>query len=178
MTSTDERLFSGQLVETFKDIYFIDAERSKCSDIKILTDLSEASVCSAILNDTIFSLKDYKEMVEAQNTQTYGFPTVGKGLIQYVPSRVARYALKCLKEGLLCASYFTDDKETEQFVRQVFNIVGKNGKKVFLTSTTRDITSDIAEKNVVAWPDAAHEFNGKTGNYLTQTHARMLIVRD
>ncbi|WP_285400074.1 hypothetical protein [Lysinibacillus sp. fls2-241-R2A-57] len=45
------------------------------------------------------------------------------------------------------------------------------------TSKYRDIVADIAEKNIVAWPYAAIEYNGNNGRYLSQTKERMLMSK-
>ncbi|MFC9538984.1 hypothetical protein ACFTQ7_03775 [Lysinibacillus sp. NPDC056959] len=153
----------------------IDNKRSENKNIKLLSFLSEVNVSATIPNSSVFSLDDYKKLVEMQNSSPYSFPMVGKGMIQYVPSNIAHYDQKCLKDGYLSASYNSDDKETEQFIKEVFKIVGQNGKKVFLTSEYKDIVADVAEKNIVAWPNAAIEYNGNNGCYLTQTKERMLI---
>ncbi|MGE7944340.1 hypothetical protein ACQKNB_19880 [Lysinibacillus xylanilyticus] len=177
MTDTDKKIFSELLFEKFQNIYLIDNKSSKNKNIKLLSFLSEANVSATILNSSIFSLDDYKKLVELQNSPPYSFPMVGKGMIQYVPSNIAQYDPKCLKDGYLSASYNSDDKETEHYIKQVFKTVGQNGKKVFLTSKYREIVADVAEKNIVAWPNAAIEYNGNNGRYLTQTKERMLISK-
>lgn len=174
MTDTDKKFFSELLFEKFQNIYLIDNKSSKNKNIKLLSFLSEANVSATILNSSIFSLDDYKKLVELQNSPP---SMVGKGMIQFVPSNIAQYDPKCLKDGYLSASYYSDDKETEHFIKEVFKMVGKNGKKVFLTSKYREIVADVAEKNIVAWPNAYIEYNGNNGHYLTQTKERMLISK-
>lgn len=177
MTAVDQNELSKLLSDSFENIHFIDTARSNDKSIKELTTLAETTVAATILNAAVFSIVEYRQLVDTQDTPPYSFPMVGKGMIQYIPSAVAKYDDKCLKDGYLGVSYNVNDSETEAFVKKVFKMVGEKGKKVFLTARNKDLVADTAEKNIVAWPDAVNEYSGVNGKYLTQTKERYLIAK-
>lgn len=174
-TRKDEIELSDLLRLQFKNILFIDTSRSDSKDIKFIDDLSLGFKGKSILNTDIFSLEDYKTLVNSQNGPHFGFPIIGKGLIQYVSSEVAGYDTECLKDGYVSGSYHIDDELTANFVKQVFKIIGQYGRKVYLVSRTRDLRADVPEKQLLVWPDAAKTYNGENQNYLTQTRERWLV---
>ena len=174
-TKKDEIQLSDLLRLQFKNIHFIDTSRSDSKEIKFIDDLSLGFKSKSILNTDIFSLEDYKTLVNSQEGSHFGFPIIGKGLIQYVSSEVAGYAPECLKDGYLSGSYHVNDELTANFVKQVFTIIGQHGRKVYLVSRTRDLRADVPEKQLLVWPDAAKTYNGENQNYLTQTWERWLV---
>ena len=67
--------------------------------------------------------------------------------------------------GELNASY--DDEDTDKWVKAIFKWIKENGKKVYRTSTTRNITADEAEKKTYALKEASINYSGQNGQYLT-----------
>jgi hypothetical protein len=175
LTKKDEVELSKLLQLQFQNLLFIDTSRSRSKEVKVMDNLSQGQESSSILNTDIFSLSDYKALVEIQEGPHFGFPMIGKGLIQYVSSEVAIYDARCLKDGYFAGSYKLTDELTSAFVKQFFKLVGQSGSKVYLVSRTRDTGADMPEKQLIAWPDAARLYNGNDQNYLTQTRERWLI---
>lgn len=175
LTKKDEVELSKLLQLQFQNLLFIDTSGSRSKEVNVMKDLSQGQRSSSILNTDIFSLSDYKALVETQKGPHFGFPMIGKGLIQYVSSEVAIYDVKCLKDGYFSGSYTQTDELTGAFVKQLFKIIGQYGTKVYLVSRTRDLGADMPEKQLVAGPDAARLYNGNDQNYLTQTRERWLI---
>ena len=83
-TKKDEIELSNLLSLQFQNILFIDTSRSDSNQIKIIDDLSLGFKSKSILNTDIFSFADYKTLVNSQEGPHFGFPVIGKGLIQYV----------------------------------------------------------------------------------------------
>lgn len=174
-TKKDEIELSNLLRLQFPNILFIDTSRSDSKEIKFIDDLSLGFKSKSILNTDVFSLDDYKTLVNSQEGPHFGFPMIGKGLIQYVSSEVAGYDPKCLKDGYFGGSYDVNDELTATFVKQFFKLIGQYGRKVYLVSRTSDLRADLPEKQLLAWPDAAKTYNGEHQHYLTQTRERWLI---
>ncbi|RAJ26929.1 hypothetical protein [Pedobacter cryoconitis] len=177
-TKKDEIELSNLLRLQFQNIFFIDTSRSDSKEIKFIDDLSLGFKGKSILNTDIFSLEDYKTLVNSQDGPHFSFPMIGKGLIQYVSSEVAGYDPKCLKDGYFGGSYNVSDELTANFVKQFFKLVGQYGRKVYLVSRTRDLCADVPEKQLLVWPDAAKIYNGENQKYLTQTRERWLVPEE
>ena len=72
-TKKDEIELSDLLRLQFKNILFIDTSRSDSKEIKFIDDLSIGFKGKSILNTDIFSLEDYKTLVNSQGNLISGF---------------------------------------------------------------------------------------------------------
>jgi hypothetical protein len=96
--------------------------------------------------------------------QGWVYAIVGAGLASLVRSRSDDEGLR---NGELRASVPTGDARTAEYVRELMRVVRTGGMGVFAVDP---ITKDIApraEKNFVAWPDAASRFGATETPLLT-----------
>lgn len=92
------------------------------------------------------------------------YAIVGAGLASLVRSRSEDDGLR---NGELRASVPTGDTRTAEYIRELMRVVRTGGRSVFAVDPmTKDIARR-AERNFIAWPDAASRFGAKEAPLLT-----------
>ncbi|MGY2232388.1 hypothetical protein HX780_09285 [Pseudomonas tolaasii] len=185
MTEYDENKFSILLKSEIPKIIFIDDFVWSTSSPPFHDTLSQckgwAGSNAAILNEMILPSSDYKRTMVIPHPSGSGFigGTIGKGLIQFHRSYEADYARTCLRNGRLAASYDPKaDPETNIFVNTVWRLFKKHALKVHLVNMDNGQVHEQPEKRFFSWPDAAEKYDGKHGNYLTNTAMTYFIKRE
>lgn len=183
MTKSDEEQFSQRLSALFPDVTFIDSGDWQEPVPQLKNSLSECGSSSpqhAIWNRSILDGSEYRKsyVFRVLGSNAHFGATVGPGLIQYLPSRMADYDPPCLRHGRLSASYDPKaDPRTDQFVKTAFRVLKKGAKKVYLVDRATGKISQRPEAGLIALPDAAKRFNGENGRYLTH-HAHAFFVAE
>lgn len=173
MTMKDESAFSKALLSALPDVTFIDTGDWTTQHPVIRENLSAClnnSPQYSIWDSSILNISDYieKYIFHDENQETYFGATIGPGLIQFIRSNPADYEKKCLRNGRLSSSYDAkEDPLTDLFVKTVFKIFKKGARKVYLVDRESGRLADKPETQFFAWPDAAEQYNGKEGKYLT-----------
>ena len=88
---------------------------------------------------------------------------IGKGRIQLLRSTVEKG--KFLKNGQLYG--FSEDEDSEAWIKEVFSWIKRHSKKVYRTTLNRNTVSEYPEANYYCFPSASEEFNGEEGKFLT-----------
>ncbi|MCF5692456.1 MULTISPECIES: hypothetical protein [Pseudomonas] len=176
MTENDEYNFSILLRSEIPRITFIDDFVWSTPNPPFHETLAQckgwAGSNAAILDEMILSSSDYKKTMVTPHQSGSGFigGTIGKGLIQFHRSYEADYAKTCLRNGRIAASYDPEnDPETDIFVKTVWRLFKKHALKVHLVNMDSGEIHEKPEKRFFSWPDAAEKYDGKNGNYLTNT---------
>ncbi|WP_396332206.1 hypothetical protein [Burkholderia anthina] len=174
MTAVDEAVFSDLLKAQVPCVKFIDAFLWS-SPVPPVHD-SMVECCGhpfsnvVILDEAICTAERYtREFVGLHpGGGSYMGGNVGPGMIQFLRSREADYAPGSLRDGRLSASY---DPNTEQamdvFVKTVWKVFKKFARKTYLVDRETGVVGEKSETRFFAGPDAAEEFNGTNGKYLT-----------
>jgi hypothetical protein len=71
-----------------------------------------------------------------------------------------------LGDGRVAATYDPKDAPMSQYVRGVFDIVKREGKKVYLVDQETGTLSAKPDPKLRAWPDAVCRYNGRNNQYL------------
>ena len=131
--------------------------------INPLKNISEAqSIQLCLLNTNIVSLAEYSK--EYNNIQGYAhFHPIGRGRIQLLKSTIEKG--KFLKNGQLYG--FSEDEDSEAWIKEVFSWIKRHSKKVYRTTLNRNTISEHPEPNYYCFPSASEEFNGEEGKFLT-----------
>lgn len=88
----------------------------------------------------------------------------------------ADYAPDGLRNGRLAASYNpTKEPETNKFVKRVWKLFKKGAEKLYFIDPETGKVQEKPETRFFGWPDAAKNFNGENGRYLTN-HAFAYFV--
>ena len=72
---------------------------------------------------------------------------------------------KFLKNGQLYG--FSEDEDSEAWIKEVFSWIKRHSKKVYRTTLNRNTISEHPEANYYCFPSASEEFNGEEGKFLT-----------
>ncbi|WP_406245706.1 hypothetical protein ACI7YT_11710 [Microbacterium sp. M] len=106
--------------------------------------------------------RDY--VVRHPSGRGWVYAIVGAGLASLVRSRSDDDGLR---NGELRASVPTGDARTAEYVRELMRVVRAGGTGVFAVDPITNDTARRAEKNFIAWPDAASRFGAKNAPLLT-----------
>ena len=82
---------------------------------------------------------------------------------------------KFLKNGQLYG--FSEDKDSEVWIKEVFSWIKRHSKKVYRTTLNRNIVSEYPEPNYYCFLSASEEFNGEEGKFLTITNDVYCIAK-
>ncbi|HEY0035516.1 MAG TPA: hypothetical protein VGB66_02450 [Longimicrobium sp.] len=179
MTVTDERNFSLRLKERFPKITFVDSPIWDTLPPPTKPTIADcASTMVVVLNEEFVSFAEYcsRMVVRHPSGQGYMGAQVGSGLIQCLRPGVVQNGTY-LKDGRLAFSYPKSDAEMAEFVKGVWGILRKGGRKVYQTYPATGTTNDKPVAGLIAWPDAAARFNGDDGRYLIQAAETFLVAR-
>ncbi|MFK0087457.1 hypothetical protein ACIQUS_09180 [Pseudomonas sp. NPDC090755] len=182
MTRVDEIRFSQALSSHFPQIAFIDIGDwdTKTPLVKeTLADCHNDTPQHSIWNKAILSTVEYSKnfIFRNESKNCYFGATVGPGLIQYIRSSKADYDDVCLRNGRLSSSYDPkSDPRTDSFVKETFKILKKGARRVYLVNRKTGKTEEKPEIHFFAWPDAADEYNGHNGKFLTNNSLAYFIA--
>lgn len=128
--------------------------------LKNILEAQTKQIC--LLNTNIVSLPQYSK--EYNNIQGYAhFHPIGRGRIQLLKSTIEKG--KFLKNGQLYG--FSEDEDSEAWIKEVFSWIKRHSKKVYRTTLNRNTVSEHPELNYYCFPSASEEFNGEEGKFLT-----------
>ncbi|WP_417506218.1 hypothetical protein [Microbacterium sp.] len=116
---------------------------------------------TSIISESIFH-RDY--VVPHPSGRGWVYAIVGAGLASLVRSRSDDDGLR---NGELRASVPEDDTRTAEYVRELMRVVRTGGRGVFAVDPMTKNVAPRAERNFVAWPDAASRFGAKDAPLLT-----------
>jgi hypothetical protein len=175
MTKKDEYDFSVILKNEFGNLSFVSYEAGKDKKRKEFEYLSQADTTHmTIVNNNIVSLDKYDSIVAKRNLFYY-FPQIGNGIIQFDASRPSEYHENCLSNGRIAMSYLEEEIETASFTKKVLNIIKANGKYVHRVMEKNIFKKP--ERSAFAWPDAANQFNGSSGRFLSFGYKILAIAK-
>lgn len=179
MTITDERNFSLRLKERFAKIAFVDSPIWDTLPPPTKPTIADcASTMVVLLNEEIVSFAEYcsRLVVKHPSGQGYMGAQVGSGLIQCLRPEVVRDGTY-LKDGRFAFSYEKSDAEMAEFVKGVWEILKKGGRKVYQADPATGTVRDKPVSGLITWPDAAARFNGENGRYLMQAAESFLVAK-
>lgn len=145
-------------------IILIDSKPKLKKEITVVDHILNAHMSEVILlNNSIQTLEEYSERFD-QIEGYYNYASTGKGIIQLLKSDVVNGDLK---HGRFAANFNNEDVKTKKWVNDVFKWVKGNGKKVYRTTANMRVIADKPEKDFYSLSNAAIEFNGYNGHFLT-----------
>ncbi|EJH7016002.1 hypothetical protein NFT50_004638 [Salmonella enterica] len=175
MTEKDEEEFSVLLRTYIPEIKFISSYIWKVPEPPIYNLINQCKLPNGrrsnvvLLNESICSLIEYKKKYVIQHPSGGGYTggQVGKGMIQFCPSRHNYYAEGCLSDGGLASSYRPEETpETEKYIKLVWKLFKSRAIRVYqINRETGDVGSK-PDSGLYVWPDAANKFDGKNNHYL------------
>ena len=168
LTPADEAQFSDTIRTSLPAVRFIDAsQQPETLAPAFRSSLSECAgshvtlVDTSIISESMFH-RDY--VVRHPSGRGWVYAIVGAGLASLVRSRSDDDGLR---NGELRASVPTGDTRTAEFVLELMRVVRTGGRGVFAVDPTTKSMAPRAERNFVAWPDAASRFGAKDAPSLT-----------
>lgn len=168
MTPADEEQFSDAVRTTLPAVRFVDATQQPETRTPMFRfSLSECAgphvtlVDTSIISESIFH-RDY--VVPHPSGRGWVYAIVGAGLASLVRSRSEDDGLR---NGELRASVSTGDTRTAEYARELMRVVRTGGRGVFAVDPMTKSVARRAERNFVAWPDAASRFGAKDAPLLT-----------
>ncbi|MFF1541983.1 hypothetical protein ACFVWL_18060 [Microbacterium sp. NPDC058269] len=118
-------------------------------------------VDTSIISENAFH-RDY--VVPHPSGRGWAYAIVGAGLASLVRSRSEDDGVR---NGEVRASVPAGDGRTADYVRELMSVVRAEGMSVFAVDPRTKSIARRAERNFVAWPDAASRFGGKDAPLLT-----------
>ena len=168
MTPADEAQFSDAVRMSLPTVMFVDvSQQPETPTPTFRSSLSECAgphvtlVDTSIISESLFH-RDY--VVRHPSGRGWVYAIVGAGLASLLRSRSADDGLW---NGELRASVPTGDSRTAEYVRELMRAVRAGGTGVFAVDAVTKHIAPRAERNFVAWPDAASRFGAKEAPSLT-----------
>lgn len=168
MTPADETRFSDAVRTSLPAVRFVDAsQQPETHTPRYHSSLSECAgphvtlVDTSIISESMFH-RDY--VVPHPSGRGWVYAIVGAGLASLVRSRSEADSLR---NGELRASVPAGDTRTADYIRELLKLVRTGGTGVFAVDALTSDTPPRAERNFVAWPDAASRFGAKETPLLT-----------
>lgn len=168
MTPADEAQFSDAVRSALPAVRFVDAsEQPETLTPTFFSSLSECAgphvtlVDTSIVSEHMFH-REY--VVPHPSGRGWVYAIVGAGLASLVRSRSEDDGLR---NGELRASVPAGDTRTAEYVRDLMSVVRTGGRRVFAVDRMTKCIARRAEKNFVAWADAASRFGSKDAPLLT-----------
>ncbi|TCK45390.1 hypothetical protein EDF60_0617 [Leucobacter luti] len=168
MTPADEAQLSDAVRTALPTVRFVDA--SQQPETRTPTFRSSLSECAgphvtlvdtSILSERVFH-REY--VVPHPSGQGWVYAIVGTGLASLVRSRSEGDSLR---NGEMRAAVPSGDSRTAEYVRELMSVVRTGGTRVFAVDPMTQSIAPRAERNFVAWPDAASRFGSKDAPLLT-----------
>jgi len=170
MTKEDERSFSQLIAERFPDVTIIDHFIWPTPVPVVRGSIADCSSSSvAILKTGITSLDFYSKWTRRrEESNGYEGACIGPGIVQYLRSKDADYDPASLRSGRLSATYDPKrEQEMDAFVKELYRIFKEHAIELYWTDIKTGKTNDKIQRGFLAWPDAAKNYDGKNGHYLT-----------
>lgn len=168
MTPTDEEQFSDEVRTGLPTVRFVDASQQPETPTPIFRSaLRECAGPHVTLVDTSIvseSMFHRDLVVRHPSGRGWVYAIVGPGLVSLVRSRSDDDGLW---NGELRASVPAGDSHTAEYVRELKRVVRTGGTGVFAVDPMTKNVARRAEKNFVAWPDAASRFGAQEAPLLT-----------
>lgn len=168
MTPADEAQFSDAVRSALPAVRFVDAsEQPETLTPTFFSSLSECAGPHVTLVDTsiVSAHMFHREyVVPHPSGRGWVYAIVGAGLASLVRSRSEDDGLR---NGELRASVPVGDTRTAEYVRDLMSVVRTGGRRVFAVDLMTKCIARRAEKNFVAWADAASRFGSKDAPLLT-----------
>lgn len=168
MTPADEAQFGDAVRMSLPTVMFVDvSQQPETPTPTFRSSLSECAgphvtlVDTSIISGSVFH-RDY--VVRHPSGRGWVYAIVGAGLASLLRSRSADDGLW---NGELRASVPTGDSRTAEYVRGLMRAVRAGGTGVFAVDPVTKHIAPRAERNFVAWPDAASRFGAKEAPMLT-----------
>ncbi|KRA23229.1 hypothetical protein ASD65_01440 [Microbacterium sp. Root61] len=168
MTPADEAQFSTEIRTLLPTVRFVDISQQPTTDTPTFRDsLGECAgphvtlVDTSIISESMFH-RDY--VVRHPSGRGWVYAIVGTGLASLVRPRLEDDSLR---NGELRASVPAGDTRTVEYIRELMNLVRASGMGVFAVDPLAKDIARRAERNFVAWPDAASRFGAKDAPLLT-----------
>lgn len=168
MTPADEEQLSEAVRTTLPAVRFVDAtQQPETPTPTFRSSLNECAgphvtlVDTSIISENAFH-RDY--VVPHPSGRGWAYAIVGAGLASLVRSRSEDDGVR---NGEVRASVPAGDGRTADYVRELMSVVRAEGMSVFAVDPRTKSIARRAERNFVAWPDAASRFGGKDAPLLT-----------
>lgn len=162
MTPTDEAQFSDALRARLPSVMFVDStEQGVTPTPNFQSSLSACAghhvtiVDTSIVSEAVFHRDD---VVDHPSGQGWTYALVGTGLVSLVRWNSAGSGLRNWE---LRASVPAGDGRTADFVRDLMRVARDGGTKVFAIDPQTRTPAQRAERNFVAWPDAAVRYGAQ-----------------
>lgn len=147
-----------------QNIVLIDTKPKTEKGVTVIDTIFKAQMSEVVLlNVNIQTLEEYSTRF-VQNAGYYNYANSGAGIIQLLKSDMIRGNLK---HGQLSANFNNNDAQTKKWVNDIFKWIKSNSKKVFRTTANMRVIADKPEKDFYSLLNAAEEFNGNNGHFLT-----------
>lgn len=168
MTPTDEEHFTDAVRTSLPTVRFIDAsQQPETPTPTFRSSLSECAGPHVTLVDTsiLYESMFHRDLVVRHPSgRGWVYAIVGPGLASLVRSRSDDHGLW---NGELRASVPAGDSRTPEYVRELVRVVRTGGMGVFAVDPMTKNVARRAERNFVAWPDAASRFGAREVPLLT-----------
>lgn len=179
MTLADEEQFSDAVRTSLPTVRFVSAtQQPETPTPTFRSSLRECAgphvtlVDTSIISESMFHRDD---VVRHPSGRGWVYAIVGVGLASLVRSRLDDDGLW---NGELRASVPAGDMRTAEYVRELMSVVRTAGKRIFAVDPMTKNIARRAEKNFIAWPDAASRFGAKEAPLLTNgPTARFAVER-
>lgn len=168
MTPADEEQLSTDLRTLLPTVKFVDAsQQPETPSPTFRSALSECTgphvtlVDTSIISESMFRRDD---VVPHPSGQGWVYAIVGSGLASLVRPRPSEGSLL---NGELRASVPAGDVRTTEFIRELMRLVRGGGRRVFAVDPITENIARRAERNFLAWPNAASRFGAADAPLLT-----------
>lgn len=168
MTPADEEQLSTAIRTLLPTVRFVDAsQQPETPRPTFRSALSECTgphvtlVDTSIISESAFHRDD---VVPHPSGQGWVYAIVGTGLASLVRSHPFEGSLR---NGELRASVPAGDARTTAFIRELMRLVRDGGRGVFAVDPMTESIARRAERNFVAWPNAASRFGAADAPLLT-----------
>ena len=168
LTAKDEEQLSTAIRSALPTVRFVDAaQQPETPAPTFRSSLSECAgphvtlVDTSIVSESTFHRDD---VVQHPSGRGWVYAIVGTGLASLVRSRSADDGLH---NGELRASVPLGDARTAEYIRGLMLLVRNGGTSVFAVDPSTTAIARRAERNFIAWPDAAVRFGTREAPLLT-----------
>lgn len=170
MTPVDEAEFASAALMASPSVRFINMmEQPSNAKPKYRTRIEECGGFHVTMVDSsAVSEDDFHARYVKSHPSGKGwiYAIVGPSLVSLLRSREANFMDNSLLNGEIRASFPAGDKVTEEFVAVILRELRARGEKVVSIDTATGQRAARADRNFIAWPDAAQKYDGTGGAYL------------
>jgi hypothetical protein len=180
LTKVDEEAFSVALRQRIPPIVFIDGILWDDPNPPVRERIDECtSTVVSLLQTDIVAVRTYTEQLVRKHPSGTGYmgATVGDGIIQFMRSQPSRETPGCFKDGRVAANYDPSRVTMKAFVKDVWDILKRHGKKVFPVDRASGVVADKPDAHFVSWPDAAARYDGRDRQYLMHSVFHYFVAK-